>query len=253
MSTARLRLRIPALCTSAAVCACVGGVAADGRGLGGEAAIGSAGSLHPAPLRPSLQQSGAALPDLLLLHISDRRDSHPASQTRPPGGRSSSSQQPASQSGPGTLGVMALSSDSSFLKLQEWHRANGGSLRMRDMFEQDKDRFCKFRLAGPCESGCSGVVGGGRDARRLNLHFPSDGARRSLSFFLFCSPSKVTVSFVTAPLSCLSPPPWKASRARLLNPRRAHTCRPLPSFFKKLNLAHLLPKKTAVNGESSPR
>ncbi|XP_075884824.1 glucose-6-phosphate isomerase a [Nelusetta ayraudi] len=39
---------------------------------------------------------------------------------------------------------MALSSDSSFLKLQEWHRANGGSLRMRDMFEQDKDRFCKF-------------------------------------------------------------------------------------------------------------
>lgn len=54
---------------------------------------------------------------------------------------------------------MALSSDSSFLKLQEWHRANGGSLRMRDMFEQDKDRFCKFRLEEPCE--CSGE--GGRE------------------------------------------------------------------------------------------
>lgn len=57
---------------------------------------------------------------------------------------------------------MALSSDSSFKKLQEWHRANGGSLRMRDMFEQDKDRFCKFRLEEPCESGCGGG-GGGRE------------------------------------------------------------------------------------------
>lgn len=72
-------------------------------GLRGKAAIGSAGSLHPAPLRPSLQQSGAALPGLLLLYISDRRDSHPASQTRPPGGRSSSSsssQQPSQDQEP---------------------------------------------------------------------------------------------------------------------------------------------------------
>lgn len=139
---------------------------------------------------------------------------------------------------------MALSSDSSFLKLQEWHRANGGSLRMRDMFEQDKDRFCKFRLEEPCESGCSGEggAGGGRDARRLNLHLPSDERVAPSPSSFFCSPSKVTVSFVTAPLSGLSLPPWKPSRARLFHPRRAHTCCPLPPFLK-IKRAHLLPKQ----------
>lgn len=42
--------------------------------------------------------------------------------------------------------VMALINDPNYKKLDEWFKANGGSLKMRDMFDADKDRFSKFRL-----------------------------------------------------------------------------------------------------------
>lgn len=132
-------------------------------GLRGEAAIGSAGSLHPAP--SVLVFSRAALLSRTSSSSTSPTDETPILPVRPDHpevGAPAAAASQQTQSGPGTLGVMALSSDSSFLKLQEWHRANGGSLRMRDMFEQDKDRFCKFRLEEPCESGCSGEGGGGR-------------------------------------------------------------------------------------------
>lgn len=40
---------------------------------------------------------------------------------------------------------MALSTDPNYRKLQQWHKANGGSLNMRDLFDSDTDRFSKFR------------------------------------------------------------------------------------------------------------
>lgn len=42
--------------------------------------------------------------------------------------------------------VMALTNDPNYKKLDEWFKANGSSLKMRDMFDADKDRFSKFRL-----------------------------------------------------------------------------------------------------------
>ncbi|XP_037834354.1 glucose-6-phosphate isomerase a [Kryptolebias marmoratus] len=39
---------------------------------------------------------------------------------------------------------MALSADPNFQKLQQWYRANGGSLNMRAMFDSDPERFEKF-------------------------------------------------------------------------------------------------------------
>lgn len=41
---------------------------------------------------------------------------------------------------------MALVNDPNYKKLDEWFKANGSSLKMRDMFDADKDRFSKFRL-----------------------------------------------------------------------------------------------------------
>uniref|UniRef100_A0A7M4EAH1 Glucose-6-phosphate isomerase n=1 Tax=Crocodylus porosus TaxID=8502 RepID=A0A7M4EAH1_CROPO len=41
---------------------------------------------------------------------------------------------------------MALSSDPSFKKLLEWHRANASKLVLRHLFEADKDRFHKLSL-----------------------------------------------------------------------------------------------------------
>lgn len=114
-------------------------------------AIGSNGSPHPAPL-PSA--SSVAPPGSPLLLPTQQHIS-------PAGGRSSTTQLP--QVEPANRGVMALSSDPNYKKLDEWYRANGSSLRMRDMFEQDKDRFCKFRLGEPCESGRDG--GGEGDGR----------------------------------------------------------------------------------------
>lgn len=71
---------------------------------------------------------------------------------------------------------MALTNDPNYKKLDEWFKANGGSLKMRDMFDADKDRFSKFRFGGdtlvPCKSGRDGGggggegTGGGRDADR---------------------------------------------------------------------------------------
>uniref|UniRef100_A0A671TIZ1 Glucose-6-phosphate isomerase n=1 Tax=Sparus aurata TaxID=8175 RepID=A0A671TIZ1_SPAAU len=39
---------------------------------------------------------------------------------------------------------MALTNDPNYKKLEQWYKANAGSLNMRDMFEEDKDRFNKF-------------------------------------------------------------------------------------------------------------
>lgn len=41
---------------------------------------------------------------------------------------------------------MALSNDPNYKKLEEWYKANGGSLKMRDLFATDQDRFSTFRL-----------------------------------------------------------------------------------------------------------
>lgn len=40
---------------------------------------------------------------------------------------------------------MALIKDPNYKKLEEWYKANAGSLNMRDMFAADQDRFIKFR------------------------------------------------------------------------------------------------------------
>lgn len=40
---------------------------------------------------------------------------------------------------------MALTSDPNFQKLEQWYKANAGSLNMRTMFDEDKNRFNKFR------------------------------------------------------------------------------------------------------------
>ncbi|XP_060931956.1 glucose-6-phosphate isomerase-like [Limanda limanda] len=39
---------------------------------------------------------------------------------------------------------MALTSDPNFQKLQQWYKEHGAGLKMRDMFEEDKDRFSRF-------------------------------------------------------------------------------------------------------------
>uniref|UniRef100_A0AAV2L361 Glucose-6-phosphate isomerase n=1 Tax=Knipowitschia caucasica TaxID=637954 RepID=A0AAV2L361_KNICA len=39
---------------------------------------------------------------------------------------------------------MALSSDPNFKRLQQWHKAHGASLNMREMFDSDPERFSKF-------------------------------------------------------------------------------------------------------------
>ena len=41
---------------------------------------------------------------------------------------------------------MALTSDPNYKKLEQWYKANAGSLNMRAMFDADKDRFSKFRF-----------------------------------------------------------------------------------------------------------
>lgn len=40
---------------------------------------------------------------------------------------------------------MALIDDPNYRKLKEWYKASGGSLKLRDMFAADRDRFIKFR------------------------------------------------------------------------------------------------------------
>uniref|UniRef100_A0A3B4Y523 Glucose-6-phosphate isomerase n=1 Tax=Seriola lalandi dorsalis TaxID=1841481 RepID=A0A3B4Y523_SERLL len=39
---------------------------------------------------------------------------------------------------------MALTNDPNYQKLEQWYKANAGSLNMRDMFDGDKDRFSSF-------------------------------------------------------------------------------------------------------------
>ncbi|XP_071317819.1 LOW QUALITY PROTEIN: glucose-6-phosphate isomerase a [Trachinotus anak] len=39
---------------------------------------------------------------------------------------------------------MALTSDPNYQRLEQWYKANAGSLNMRDMFDGDKDRFSSF-------------------------------------------------------------------------------------------------------------
>uniref|UniRef100_A0A8D3EE47 Glucose-6-phosphate isomerase n=1 Tax=Scophthalmus maximus TaxID=52904 RepID=A0A8D3EE47_SCOMX len=40
--------------------------------------------------------------------------------------------------------TMGLTSDPNYQKLQQWYQANGGSLKMRDLFDGDQDRFSRF-------------------------------------------------------------------------------------------------------------
>lgn len=40
---------------------------------------------------------------------------------------------------------MALTNDPNYQKLEQWYRANAGTLNMRDMFDSDPDRFDRFR------------------------------------------------------------------------------------------------------------
>lgn len=72
---------------------------------------------------------------------------------------------------------MALNNDPNYRKLEDWYKANAGSLNMRDMFDADLDRFSKFRLEETVI--CVRVdmrrmmvvgTGGGRDAYRVH-HF----------------------------------------------------------------------------------
>ncbi|XP_069384506.1 glucose-6-phosphate isomerase a [Paralichthys olivaceus] len=39
---------------------------------------------------------------------------------------------------------MALTSDPNYQKLQQWYKAHGAGLKMRDMFDEEKDRFSRF-------------------------------------------------------------------------------------------------------------
>lgn len=68
---------------------------------------------------------------------------------------------------------MALTNDPNYKKLEQWYKANAGSLNMRAMFETDKDRFSKFRLESRHEtlitSGHDEERRGGRDADRVAL------------------------------------------------------------------------------------
>ncbi|XP_048015533.1 glucose-6-phosphate isomerase-like [Megalobrama amblycephala] len=41
---------------------------------------------------------------------------------------------------------MGLSSDPIYRKLEQWYKSNAGNLNMRQMFEDDSDRFNKFSL-----------------------------------------------------------------------------------------------------------
>lgn len=40
---------------------------------------------------------------------------------------------------------MALTNDPNYQKLEQWYKANAGSLNMREMFEGDQERFSRFR------------------------------------------------------------------------------------------------------------
>lgn len=40
---------------------------------------------------------------------------------------------------------MGLTNDPNYKKLEQWYKSNGATLNMRQMFDQDKDRFSKFR------------------------------------------------------------------------------------------------------------
>jgi len=48
---------------------------------------------------------------------------------------------------------MALTNDPSYKKLEQWYKANAGSLNMRDMFDADKDRFSKFSTTVETDDG----------------------------------------------------------------------------------------------------
>ncbi|XP_024120024.1 glucose-6-phosphate isomerase a [Oryzias melastigma] len=48
---------------------------------------------------------------------------------------------------------MALTDDPNFQKLQDWFRANSGSLNMREMFDKDPQRFSKFSLTLATDDG----------------------------------------------------------------------------------------------------
>jgi len=43
------------------------------------------------------------------------------------------------------LFIMGLNSDPIYRKLEQWYKTNAGNLNMRQMFEDDPDRFNKFR------------------------------------------------------------------------------------------------------------
>ncbi|KAF6737030.1 Glucose-6-phosphate isomerase [Oryzias melastigma] len=49
--------------------------------------------------------------------------------------------------------IMALTDDPNFQKLQDWFRANSGSLNMREMFDKDPQRFSKFSLTLATDDG----------------------------------------------------------------------------------------------------
>ncbi len=41
--------------------------------------------------------------------------------------------------------IMGLTSDPNYRKLEQWYKSSAGNLNMRQMFDEDQDRFNKFR------------------------------------------------------------------------------------------------------------
>ena len=122
------------------------------------------------PVSPPL--SGAAAPSSSSSSAPERR-----TETSPPLPRSEpvrqSASQPVSQSASQPArSNMALTNDPNYKKLEQWYKANAGSLNMRDMFEEDKDRFNKFRLEETREGGRDdddGGDGGGEDGGEVGV------------------------------------------------------------------------------------
>lgn len=87
---------------------------------------------------------------------------------------------------------MALTDDPNFQKLQDWFRANSGSLNMREMFDKDKQRFSKFRWV----SRGGGQLGS--SPSRSALAFCPSFARSLREFRLLSSPVSHKVTFSPA-------------------------------------------------------
>lgn len=84
----------------------------------------------------------------------------PSSSSAPERHTETSAPLPRFESVSQSVSNMALTNDPNYKKLEQWYKANAGSLNMRDMFEEDKDRFNKFRLEETREGGRDGGDGG---------------------------------------------------------------------------------------------